>query len=217
MGVAAPQEATFQVAELVEQEERVITGAAEVAIPDRAFLLAVGRALGTVHVEDDRARGPLLMHPVDPGTRQIRQRFQIGVRRQPLGLEAPHLAARCRRTVETLTADDGPHGGVAGEPLGVVDILVAGEAAEDRLSKQPGQRVARILAAAVIEELGNRDLGEPEGGVELAVREQATVGGDPGTVEFELDSAVESGSQRQLSGFTRRVPHDHPSSDVPSL
>ena len=157
------------------------------------------------------------MHPVDPGTRQIRQRFQIGVRRQPLGLEAPHLAARCRRTVETLTADDGPHGGVAGEPLGVVDILVAGEAAEDRLSKQPGQRVARILAAAVIEELGNRDLGEPEGGVELAVREQAAVGGDPGTVEIELDSAVESRSQRQLSGFTRRVPHDHPSSVIPSL
>jgi hypothetical protein len=53
--------------------------------------------------------------------------------------------------------------------------------------------VARILAEAVIEELGNRDLGEPEGGVELAVREQAAVGGDPGTVEFELDPAVESG------------------------
>jgi hypothetical protein len=30
VGVAAPQEATFQVAELVEQEERVIAGAAEV-------------------------------------------------------------------------------------------------------------------------------------------------------------------------------------------
>jgi hypothetical protein len=49
--------------------------------------------------------------------------------------------------------------------------------------------VARILAAAVIEELGNRNLGEPEGGIELAVREQAAVGGDPGTVELELDRA----------------------------
>ena len=157
------------------------------------------------------------MHPVDPGARQIRQRFQVGVRRQPLGLEAPHLAARSGRTIETLTADDGPHGGVAGEPLGVVDILVAGEPTEHRLAKQPAQRVARVLAAAAIEELGDRDLGEPEGVVELTVGEQAAVGGDPGTVEFELDPAVESGPQRQLSGFTRRVPHDHAPSVVPSL
>jgi hypothetical protein len=34
MSIAGPQEATFQVAELVEQEQRVIAGAAEVAIPD---------------------------------------------------------------------------------------------------------------------------------------------------------------------------------------
>jgi hypothetical protein len=66
--------------------------------------------------------------------------------------------------------------------------------------------VARILAAAVIEELGNRDLGEPEGGVELAVRKQAAVGGDAGAVEFQLDPPVESGPHTQLFGFTRRVP-----------
>jgi hypothetical protein len=35
-------------------------------------------------------------------------------------------------------------------------------------------------------------------------------------VEFELDTAVESGPQRQLFGFTRRAPHDHTPSVVPT-
>ena len=198
VGIAGPQEAALQVAELVEQEQRVVAGAAEVAVPDRAFLLAVGRALGTVHVEDDRAGRLAFVHPVDPGARQIRQGFQVGVRRQPLGLEAPHLAARRGRTIETLTADDGPHRGIESEPLGVVHVLVAGEPTEHRLAKQPAQRVARVLAAAAVEELGDRDIGEPKGIVELTVGEQAAVGGDPGAVEFELDPAVEIGPQRRL-------------------
>jgi hypothetical protein len=49
-----------------------------------------------------------------------------------------------------------------------------------------------------------------------SIREQAAVGGDPGAVEFQLDPPVESGPQRQLSGFTRRVPHNHASSVIPT-
>ena len=56
----------------------------------------------------------------------------------------------------------------------------------------------------------------PQDVVQLTVGEQPAVGGDPGTVEFKLDPAVESGPQRQLSGFTRRVPHDHAPSVVPN-
>jgi hypothetical protein len=160
--------------------------------------------------------GFAFMHPVDPGARKICQGFQVGLGRQPRGLEAPHLAARRRRTVETLTADDGPHGGVPRQPLGIVHVLVAGEPSEDRLSKQPAQLVTRVLAAAAIKELGDRDIGEPKGIVQFTVGQQAAVGGDPGTVEFELDTAVENGSQRQLFGFTRRAPHDHAPSVVPT-
>jgi len=53
----------------------------------------------------------------------------------------------------------------------------------------------------------------PEGIVELTVGEQTTVRGNPGSMEFELDPAIESGSQRALFDFTRRVLHD----PVPSL
>jgi len=214
--VAGPEPAALQIAVLIEHEQRVVAGAAEVTVPDRAFLLAVGRALGTVHVEDDAVGRLAFVHAVDPSARQIRERLQVGVGRQPLGLEAAHLAARSGRTIETLTADDRPHRGVAGEPLGVVDILVAGEPTEHRLAKQPAQCVARVLAAAALEELGDRDIGEPKGIVELTVRKQAAVRRDLGAVEFQLDPPGESGSQRQPSGFTRRVPHDHASSIVPS-
>ena len=117
--------------------------------------------------------------------RQIAQSLQVGVRCQPHGLEAPHLAAGCGRTIETLATDDGPHGWITGEPRRVVDILVAGEAAEDRLPKQPSQRVMRGLAAAAVEELCDRHIGEPEGAVEFAVDEQAAVRGDPRAVELE--------------------------------
>jgi hypothetical protein len=103
-----------------------------------------------------------------------------------------------------------------GKPLGVVDILIAGESTEHRLAEQPTQLVAHVLTAAAIEELRDRDLGEPQDVIQLTVGEQATVGGDPGTVEFELDPAVKSGPQRQLFGFTRRAPHDHSPSVVPT-
>jgi hypothetical protein len=75
--------------------------------------------------------------------------------------------------IQPLSTDDRAHRGVAREPLSIVHILVSGEPAEYRLPKQPAQGVARVLAAAAIEELGDRDIGEPKGIVELTVRKQA--------------------------------------------
>jgi hypothetical protein len=147
------------------------------------------------------------MDAVDPGARQIGEGLQVGVARQPLGLEATPLAARSGRAIQPLTTDDRAHDGVAGEPLRVIDILVPGEPTEHRLAEQSAQRMACVVATATVEELCDRDLGEPEGIVEFTVGEQAAVRGDPGAVEFELDPAVENGPQRELFGFTRRVPH----------
>jgi hypothetical protein len=102
------------------------------------------------------------------------------------------------------------------EPLRVVDILVAGEPTEHRLAEQTAQLVARVLATAAVEELRDRHVGEPEGIIELAVREQTAVRGDLGAVEFKFDPAVENGPQRQLFGFTRHVPHDRVPSSTPT-
>jgi hypothetical protein len=94
-------------------------------------------------------------------------------------------------------------------------FLVAGDPAEHRLPEETTQLVPHILAATIVEQLGDRDLRKPdrdlrkpEGIVEFPVGEQTSVRGNARSVEFELDPAVEAGSQRSLSGFTRRVRHE---------
>ena len=67
--MAGTQGTALQVAELVEDEQRVITGTAEVAIVAAAFLLTVGGADAGIDVEDDRLRA--ISCPVDPGTGEV--------------------------------------------------------------------------------------------------------------------------------------------------
>ena len=71
MNVAGPQRTAFEIAKLVEHEERVIAGAFEMAVPDAQLLLAMGRAHAGVHVEHDASRRPAAMHTVDPSAGQI--------------------------------------------------------------------------------------------------------------------------------------------------
>ena len=104
--VAGAQRATLQVAELVEHEQRVIAGAAEVAVTGRALLLAECRADGAVHVEHHAPRRIVVVNPVDPHPRQVRKGREVLVVRQQLGLEPPHLAGRCPAALDRLAADD---------------------------------------------------------------------------------------------------------------
>ena len=194
----------------------MVTGAAEVAVPGRALLLAMGRALGAVHVEDDAVWRSPHMHPVDPGAGQVRERREVRLACQPLGLEAAHLAGRGRRSVHTLAADDGAHHRIAGEPLGIVDVFVAGEPAVDRLAQQPRQMVPDVPAAPPLAECRSAHRGQAKRVVQLAIGEQAAVRSDPGTVELELDPAVE-GNPKRLVRFTGRVRHSGPTPPVPSL
>ena len=59
------------------------------------------------------------MNSVDPSAGQVGQRGQVVIRRQPLGLQTPHLADRYGPPVETLANHDGPHDGSL---LGQIDI-----------------------------------------------------------------------------------------------
>ena len=93
--------------------------------------------------------------------------------------------------VHTLAADDSAHHRIAGEPLGIVDVLVAGEPAVDRLAQQPRQMVPDVPAAPPLAEHQGRQRGQAEDVVQLAVREQTTIRGDPGAVELELEAAIE--------------------------
>jgi hypothetical protein len=214
--ITRPEPATLQVAELVEHEQRMVARTSEVAVVGRTLLLAMGRTLGAVHVENDAVGRLSCMHTVDPDAGQVAERGEIRLARQPLGLEPAHLAGRGRRPVHALAADDGAHHRIAGEPLGIVDVFVAGEPAVDRLAQQARQMVADVPATPPLAKHRGRQRGQAEDVVQLAVCEQTAIGRDPGTVELELDAAVE-GDPKRLARFTRRVRHPRLAPPVLSL
>ena len=52
MHIAVAQQGLLQIAKLIEAKQRMVAGAAEMSVVSSAFLLAVGLAHGTVHVQD---------------------------------------------------------------------------------------------------------------------------------------------------------------------
>jgi hypothetical protein len=85
--VARAQGTPLQIAKLVEHEQRVVTGAAEVTVVGAPLLIAVGRALAPIHVEDDDPRRAPPVHGVDPPARQLGECGEVLRPGQPLGLE----------------------------------------------------------------------------------------------------------------------------------
>jgi hypothetical protein len=69
--IARTQRTAFQIAELVEDEQRMIAGAIVMAVPDAVLLLAMGRADARMHVDHDATGRPAGMHKVDPLAGQV--------------------------------------------------------------------------------------------------------------------------------------------------
>jgi hypothetical protein len=88
-----------------------------------------------------------------------------------------------------------PIQGVAGD-LGVAAVLTSRDVAAERRgpAAHDGRHHLKLAEAHVA----------------------GVVRGDLGAVEFQLDPAIESGSQRRLFGFTRHVPHDRLPSFAPT-
>ena len=53
MNIARTQRAAFQISKLVEDEQRMIAGAGEMAVVGRPLLIAVGRADAGIHIKHD--------------------------------------------------------------------------------------------------------------------------------------------------------------------
>jgi hypothetical protein len=77
VNVATAQQAPFEIVELVEAEQRVMAGLAEMAVVGRAFLAAVRRALRAVHVENDHLRRLARVHSIDSIACQIAERREV--------------------------------------------------------------------------------------------------------------------------------------------
>src|SRR4051812_17493215 len=68
MDIARSQCTPFDIAELVEHEERMIAGAAEMPVVSAAFLFAVSRAFARIHVQYDGLQPSPPAHLIDPLT-----------------------------------------------------------------------------------------------------------------------------------------------------
>jgi hypothetical protein len=93
-----------------------------------------------------------------------------------------------------------PEGGILAQPLGVMDLLVTGQATVDRLPKQIGQRKLGVLAAPGVAQRLFDELSPAEPFVPLARQNQAPVGADPRTLEVVLPSRV-AGKLKRLILF----------------
>jgi hypothetical protein len=92
MDVARSQRTPFDIAELIEHEQRVVARAAEMPVVSAACLFAVGWALARIPVEYDGLRPLPPAHFVNPLTGKIDKSGKVLRPAEPLCLEAPHLA-----------------------------------------------------------------------------------------------------------------------------
>ena len=77
------------------------------------------------------------------------------------------------------------------EPLGIVDILIARNAAVDGLAQQVRQRKLRVLPVPRVGQVLGDEITEAQTFVQLAHQNQAAVGGDPRSLEIDLQRSVE--------------------------
>ena len=210
MHVAGAQLAALQVAELIEHEQRVVAGAVEVAVPGGALLRAMGRAHRAVHVERDPTQRLGGVVAVDPVARHVRQGGEVLGSGEHFGLEPPHLAGRCRIARDSLAADDPAHRGITSQSVGVVDVLVAGEPAEDRLARKGDDAVQSVVAVARVDDMLAHQLVKTQHVIQLAVEQQTAIGADRRAVELDTNATIEIEPSALRFAFTRKVRHRRP-------
>ena len=145
------------------------------------------------------------MYGVDPAPGQVGKGAEVCSLCQHLRLEPAHGACRRRTVLHRSPADELAHHRIPTEVVGVVDVLVACEAREDRLAQEADEAVATILTGASVGKSHRRHVGQAQSVVEFAVKQQTTVGTDGRFLERELDGAVELEPQRVGIRLTRRV------------
>ncbi len=89
-----------------------------------------------------------------------------------------------------------------GEVLRIVHVLIARQPAVDRLPDQIGERELGVRAPRVGQVLRD-EVAEAQPFVELADEDQTAIGGNPRSLELDLQRGVE----RELKGLVWRLTH----------
>ena len=98
-------------------------GAADVV--GRSLLATMGRADGTVHIQDDGLDWFAFTCRVNPRARQSGEGGEIVICPQEFGLEPAHLAGGCAAAFDGLAADNPTYREIASEPVSVIHIFIA--------------------------------------------------------------------------------------------
>ena len=185
----------------------MVAGAAKVAIVRRSLLFTMSRADAAVQVENDHLRRATVVNTVDPNPVHVGQSFNICIGRQKFRLEPPHLAGGCSLSFHGFAANNPTHGGITSQTLGIIHVFITANASKQRLAELTRHAVPSILAGTAVLKDSPGNLCQAKGVIKLSIGEEPTVGGNLGTVELQLQSAVKIDPQRGLYCF-------HPPGDV---
>ena len=81
---------------------------------------------------------------VDPVARHVREGGEVLGSSKHLGLEPPHLARRGRLMTNGTATRELTHHRIDGQIVGVVDVLIAGKPAVDRLARKATMLCSRL-------------------------------------------------------------------------
>jgi hypothetical protein len=125
----------------------------EVAVVGRLLLRAVDRALGAVDIQDQAPReraGRLMLHEVRI---EASESVVVPLIREDVRFEPVQRGCERDARLPPLAGRQHPKGGVLGQPLSIVGVLVPREAAVDRLAKQIGQSELEVAPRTGIGEV----------------------------------------------------------------
>src|ERR1019366_5025537 len=136
---------------------------------------------------------------------QPRQPREVPLRGQQLRLESLQPGCQCCATLPDLLRTDQPEGRILGEPFRIVHIFVTSQAAVDRLAQKVRHRELSILSLPQIGQMLSNEFTESQPFVQLPNQNQAAVGGDPRSLEIDLQRTIERELKWLILSLTHRV------------
>jgi hypothetical protein len=133
---------------------------------------------------------------LDQGRVEASQSLVVPLVREDIRLEPVEGRSERDARVSPFTGGQHPKCRVLGQALGVVRVLVAGQAAVDRLAEEIGQRKLPIVSGARIREVSLDQGAKPEALVQLTREQQPGIGGDGGSPELDAQPGIEREANR---------------------
>ncbi len=151
VNIAGPKQYSFTITELIEAEQRMETGTPEMTVVCLSLLLAMNRALRTVHVQNDSLMQCFAHRFLNPLTIDIGQVSEILLLSQYLSFKTSHRVGAGSLLAFVLLSGYGSHDGINGLLVGVIYIFITRKSAVYRLTQESGHIMLDITTCAFID------------------------------------------------------------------